>query len=296
MTGRDPRTGALEAGAVRLAFSVPTRSAAEEQLLYGTYKQCGYEGLQLKSGQYLEYLAGPGEAEELARQDPGRFSGLIFGGGLDDEGQQTLREVVRFAARVSSERVIFCHGHPREGLSKGDVRHFADILSRIGREALGLGVKLSLHHHYGQPVMHPRDIEVFFEAAMPGTVGLTLDTAHMWKAGHDDVGSVLERFADVIDNVHLKDCRDDAAGQRLPDGARVAASFMPLGRGEVDFGPVFGALSSTGYPGWVCVDEESGAGVTESLWGSREFVLEHLGRQPGRTGAAQPTRASTKYR
>jgi inosose dehydratase len=282
------------AGAVRLAFSIPTRSAAEEELLYDTYKQCGYEGLQLKSGQYLEYVGGPGEAEELARDDPGRFSGLIFAGTLDDDGQETLRQVVRFAARVSSERVIFCHDHPRRASGEPDVRTFAAVLSRIGHDALGLGVKLSLHHHYGQPVMLPRDIEVFFEAASPGTVGLTLDTAHMWKAGQDDVGSVIKRFAGVIDNVHLKDCRDDEPGRRLPDGARVAASFMPLGQGEVDFGPIFGALSSVGYSGWLCVDEESGAGVAESLQASHEFVLVRLNQTApgGRTGAGEPARGS----
>jgi inosose dehydratase len=273
---------------MKLAFSVPTRSAVEEELLYGTYRQRGYEGLQLKSGQFLNYLESPRQAEELAREDPGRWSGLIFGGPLDDKGQEALREVVRFAARVSSERVIFWHGHPRQGLGKDDLGHFAGVLSEIGREALGLGVKLSLHHHYGQPVMHPNDVEAFFEAVAPGTVGLTLDTAHMWKSGHDDVGAVIERFAQVIDNIHLKDCRDDAPGERLPDGARTAASFMPLGRGEVDFGPVFGAFTATRYSGWLCVDEESGAGVDESLLASREFILGHLGREAGRAGPGEP--------
>lgn len=275
--------------ALRLAFSIPTRTGAERDILYSTYRQCGYEGLQLKSGQFLEYLKDPEEAEELAREDRGRFSGLIFGGALDDQGQEALREVVHFGARVSSERVIFWHGHPRRGSGKDDLRRFAAILSEIGREALSLGVKLSLHHHYGQPVMHPNDIEVFFEAVAPGTVGLTLDTAHVWKSGHDDVGSVIERFVDVIDNVHLKDCRDDAPGERLADGARAAASFMPLGRGELDFVHVFGALSLARYSGWLCVDEESGVGVGETLVSSRQFILTHLGGGQSRAEAARPS-------
>lgn len=282
-------------GAVRLAFSIPTRSDAEEELLLATYRQCGYEGLQLKSRQYIKYLADPGRAEKMATDDPGKFSGLIFGGRLDDEGQEALREVVRFASRVSSERVIFWHGHPREGLREDDVRIFAAVLSQIGGEALELGVKLSLHHHYGQPVMLPRDIQVFFEAVTPGTVGLTLDTAHMWKSGQDDVGSVVVRFADVLDNVHLKDCRDDAPGERHPDGSRVAAQFMPLGQGEMDFGSIFGALSRTAYSGWLCVDEESGAGVAESLQASRDFILEHLRKveKSGWPEVAQPDPTST---
>ena len=277
-------------GSVKLAFSVPTRSANEMELLFSTYKQCGYHGLQLKSGQYLKYLPVPEKAEELAKHDPGMFSGIIFGGPLDDGGQTALREVVRFASRVSCERVIFWHDHPREGSNQEDIRTFAVVLSQIGGEALEIGVKLSLHHHYGQPVMLPGDIDVFFEAATSGVVGLTLDTAHMWKAGQEDVGSVVRRFAEVIDNIHLKDCRDDAPHKRFPDGALAAATFMPLGRGEVDFGPVFGALTSCGYSGWLCVDEESGAGVAESLQNSREFIVGQISRlePPGLAWAAEP--------
>jgi inosose dehydratase len=269
---------------VKLAFSIPTQSASEEATLFKSYKTTGYDGLQLKSGQYLKYLDDPGKAEAIARDDPGRFSGLIFGGPLDDEGQDALRHVVRFAAAVFSERVIFCHQHSRDRLGHDDVRSFAQTLSHIGRYSLDLGVKLSLHHHYDQPVMFPREIEIFFDAVAPGTVGLTLDTAHMWKSGEDNVGPVIKRFSDVLDNVHLKDCRDDANGRRLPNGAREAASFMPLGKGEIDFQPIFTALSEIGYSGWLCVDEESGASVGEALQASRDFIFEHLSKA-GRTSS-----------
>ncbi len=273
---------------MRLGFSTPTPSPSEEQLLFSSYKNSGYEGLQLKSGQYLKYLDNPGPAEERAKADPGSFSALIFWGPLDQDGQQALENVVRFAAGVASERVIFCHDHPRDQTDDDDIRSFAKVLSRIGSEALDLGVKLSLHHHYNQPVMFPDDIGIFFPACAPGTVGLTLDTAHMWKAGEDDVGSVIERFADLIDNVHLKDCRDDAGGRRLPNGARAAASFVPLGSGEINFDPIFAALSSVRYSGWICVDEESGAGVAESLKASHEFISDHVDESPTPFGEKVP--------
>lgn len=262
---------------MRLAFSVPTRSDAEQELLFNSYKGSGYEGLQLKSGQYLSYLDDPRDAEAVARDDPGRFSGLIFGGTLDYQGQEMLRKVIHFASRVSSERVIFCHQYPHNQTKEDDIRSFAAILSRLGNEAVDLGIRLSLHHHYEQPVMFPRDIQVFFDAALPGAVGLTVDTAHMWMSGQDDVGSVVCRFADVLDNVHLKDCRDQS-GDRLPNGARASTSFMPLGKGDMDFAPIFSAISQTGYSGWLCVDEESGADLGGSLRSSQEFISGHLAR------------------
>ena len=65
---------------MRLGFSTPTPSSSEEQLLFSSYKNSGYEGLQLKAGQYLKYLDNPTPAEERAKGDPGSFSGLIFWG------------------------------------------------------------------------------------------------------------------------------------------------------------------------------------------------------------------------
>lgn len=112
---------------MKLAFSIPTQSASEEETLFGSYKTTGYDGLQLKSGQYLKYLADPRDAEAIARDNPARFSGLIFGCPLDDEGQAALRDVARLAAAVSSERVIFWHQQSRDGIGDDDVCSFAQI-------------------------------------------------------------------------------------------------------------------------------------------------------------------------
>jgi inosose dehydratase len=261
---------------MKIAFSAPTTSVSEQEVLFAGYREAGYEGLQLKAGQYLAYLDDQDGALPAARQDPGRFSGLIFGGSLDETGQELLRKVLDLAARVRSERVIFCHGLAKEKVTADDIRRFASVLSRLGSDAQARGTRLSLHHHYGQPVMFPDDIGLFFDHVDPGSVGLTIDTAHMWMAGQDDVGTVVEQFAPVLDNVHLKDCRDDAPGERLASRARRATTFMPLGQGELDFEPVFRALSSSGYSGWLCVDEESGADIGTSLKLSRQFVVDGL--------------------
>ena len=61
-----------------------------------------------------------------------------------------------------------------------------------------------------------------------------------------------------MDNVHLKDFR---AGQ-----------FVPLGEGNIDLAQVLAALHEQGFGGWLCADEESGAGVEESLRASSDFL------------------------
>jgi len=265
---------------MRLAFSAPTPSSPEQEVLFASYRDSGYEGLQLKDAQYVPHLDEPANAAGAARTDPGRFSGLIFGGGLDEGGREALRRVIDFAALVGSERIIFWHGLSRAQSSREEIARSASVLSTLGSMANDKGTRLSLHHHYDHPVMYPEDIEFFFEQVEPGTVWLTIDTAHMWMAGQDDVGAAIKRFHAVLDNIHLKDCHDNAPGERLPEGGRRDTSFRSLGQGEVDFGPVFEALGAVGYEGWLCVDEESGADVTVSLKGSRDFIGRHVPLPP----------------
>jgi sugar phosphate isomerase/epimerase len=112
-----------------------------------------------------------------------------------------------------------------------------------------------------------------------GTVGLTVDTAHLVKSGVTDAAELIRGFADVIDNVHLKDF---AAGQ-----------FRVLGEGEIDFRPVFQALQAVGYDGWLCADEESGGDLQAGMRASLRFIREYLpsgetagGGSPGSTPAA----------
>jgi len=86
---------------MRLAFSTPTPSSDEQEALFCLYRGKGYEGLQLKAAQYVPYLDEPDGAVRIATADPGRFSGLIFGGRLDEAGQDDLRRVINFAALVA---------------------------------------------------------------------------------------------------------------------------------------------------------------------------------------------------
>ena len=245
----------------RLAFSIPTHGEEEQRRLFAGFREAGYQGLQLKGGQYLRYVTEPQRFQEDWGQSPELVTGLIFGGGLDAEGQMALRQTLAFASAVGSERVIFCHGLSHAGVTPDDVRGFARTLSELGQQARQQGVALSLHHHFDQPVMTPNDLRVFFDAVTPGSVGLTLDTAHLAKSGVWDIAAVVREFAPVLDNVHVKDF---AAGQ-----------FVPLGQGDIDFAPVVAALRESHYTGWLCADEESGAGVAAGMAEAHAFLVSH---------------------
>jgi inosose dehydratase len=246
---------------VKIAFSKPTRDAGELRQLFERFRVAGYQGLQLKGGQYAGYLADPGRFTQDWGQDPALTSALITMGTLDAAGIAALRRVISFGARTGAERVVFCHDHPRDGVTAADLSEFARTLSRLGQEAADQGLALSLHHHYQQPVMHRADFEVFFGAA--SQVGLTVDTAHLAKSGITDIAGLIRDLRAVIDNIHIKDYDQ--------------GEFRILGQGTLDFAAILAALRDTGYQGWLCVDEESTASLADGLRLSRAYLSEQLG-------------------
>ncbi len=243
---------------MKLAFSKPTRHDSEQQALFSDFRSVGYAGLQLKGDQYAAPLQHPERFIERWGTDRGIVSGLIMGGQLDEAGVAALRQVFTFAHAVGSERIIFCHTLSRQGLSSADITGFATTLSELGKEARQYGLKLSLHHHYNQPVMHRPDFDVFFDAVADRAVGLTVDTAHLVKSNIVDIAGVMRDFRHVIDNIHLKDFAD--------------GEFKILGQGHINFAPVFATLHEIGFEDWMCADEESGSNLRGAMDACYQFM------------------------
>jgi len=246
---------------VKLAFSAPTRDTDQARELIDGFRGAGYEGLQLKTAQYRDYLDDPQRLLGDWPQLSGAVSGLIIGCALDDSGCEQLRRIFRFGGAVGADLVIFCHSAAREGLGAAELRGFAQQLDALGREAREHGTKLSLHQHYNQPCMHREDLDIFFDGEP--AYGLTVDTAHLVKSGVVDVAEVIRTFREFIDNFHMKDYAD--------------GEFRVLGEGAVDFGPVFTAVREIGYGGWVAADEESGGDLAGGMRACATFLRRGLG-------------------
>lgn len=245
---------------MKLAFSKPTSGIDEQRLLFDHYRRAGYDGLQLKGGQYAAYLDDPSAFQNEWGDDPASTSALITGGTLDEDGLAQLRKTIAFAQAVNAERLVFCHGVSRTGLSDEAIAGFARVLSQVGKESADQGVALSLHHHFDQPVMYRHDFDVFFHEAE--AVSLTVDTAHLVKSGITDVAGLVGDFAEVIDNLHLKDFED---GQ-----------WRLLGEGTIDFEALFATLQNNSYEGWLCVDEETTTELTEAMDRSFAYLRDSL--------------------
>lgn len=233
------------------ALSKPTYNPEDRLRLFATYREAGFAGLQLKAAQYADFLDRPKEFLELIEDDRGIVSALITNDTLDPAGLERLDALVDFAAAVGAERIVYCNKRDRAEIQEADIAESARVLSRAGRRARDVGVAISLHHHFGQPVMYRPDFDVFFDAVQDDAVGLTIDTGHLARSGITDAPAVIRDFAAVIDNFHLKD----------GDGDR----WRLIGEGTLDFGPVVEAIREIGYGGWLCADEESKAELDHAV-------------------------------
>lgn len=247
---------------VKIAFSRPTANEEDQRTLFQQYSAAGYEGLQLKAAQYMPYIQEPEKFKEAWGHLSGVGSALITGGRLDEANLEQLRDVFRFASKIGTDLIVYCHGIPRKEVTADDIRQYAVLLSELGLEAQQQGVKLSLHHHYNNPVMYREDFDVFFDQISDKSVGLTIDTAHLVKSGIHDAAEVIRSFGHVIDNFHLKDFEN--------------GEWKVLGQGAIDFKPIFGAIKDIDYKGWISADEESGGGIVEGLKACYSYIQHGL--------------------
>lgn len=242
---------------MRIAFSKPVGPDDLDHLMRD-FRSEGYEGLQLKTGQFMPFLAAPQEFLDTY-PEPGVASALVYYDELDGE---RLDAVVDFAAAVGSEFVVFCHNRSRGTLVEGERVSIARELAEHAKRARDRGVGFSLHHHFDHPVMLPEDVREFWGAIEPGLIGLTVDTAHLAKSGVDDIAGFLGEFAEIVDNIHLKDYAD--------------GEWRLLGQGDLDLVAALDRLAADGFDGWLCVDEESTASLDDGFRVSKAWLDRHL--------------------
>ena len=138
-------------------------------------------------------------------------------------------------------------------------RRFGERLTEVADYLQSRGFRLAYHHHLGTVVETAAELDRFLSVTGQN-VGLTLDTGHAALGGIDAV-SVIETAPGRIAHVHCKDVRRAvfdriiASGGSFLDGV-LQGMFTVPGDGELEFLPLFEALSRMDYSGWVIVEAE----------------------------------------
>ena len=144
-------------------------------------------------------------------------------------------------------------------LSEDDWKIFGERMPTVADFIQSQGLRLAYHHHLGTVVETGRQLDRFLDNTGEN-VGLTLDTGHAALGGIDAV-SIVDRVPQRIAHVHCKDVRRTVfetflnSGSSFLDGV-LQGMFTVPGDGDLDFLPLFDALSRINYSGWVIVEAE----------------------------------------
>lgn len=157
-------------------------------------------------------------------------------------------------------------------------------INKLGKGAKDMGIKLCFHHHMGTVVQTEEEIDRLMANTDPELFGLLFDCGHLAYCGEDYM-SVLNKYADRIRHVHLKDIRPEKVEQvkrehlSFLQGVRLGTFTVP-GDGVIDFKPIFDVLEKTGYEGYVLVEAEQDPAIANPLEyaiKARKYIAEKAG-------------------
>lgn len=210
----------------------------------------------------------PGELREyMARYDMSVVGGFVPAllyrpDQVDSELEYVARASRQLAATGSKVLVLGPSSHnpgydtPFD-MSDGEWPIFLANLRRLEDLVGDAGLQTALHPHWSMAIEDGRDVERLLESS---SVGLCLDTGHLFLAGTDPV-AVARIATNRVLHVHLKDV-DPALAEKVRAGevrfrqAVLDGLFTPLGAGGVDIGGVIRTLEGDGYRGWYVLEQD----------------------------------------
>jgi inosose dehydratase len=263
---------------IRLGYAAITWGGADRQAI-DEISALGYPGIQLRSGAVAQFGADPAALRALLAArgltfvalssgnlsvDPARESAMLAQHGAN---ARFLRDAGGLYLQIIDERPA------GRAVAAEDCVRLGDLLSRLGRQARDVGVRLVYHPHMGSIGERPDDAERVLAASDPASVELLLDVAH-WQQGGGDPADAIRRHHVRLGLLHLKDvARAPTPGQ--PEAYR----FVELGQGRVDLPAVFAALRDVRYDGWAVVEldgvEGTGRSAREAAANNKAYLASH---------------------
>lgn len=206
--------------------------------------EAGFSGIEIFDGNLLGL--GDSKADLLRHLEAngvelvGVYSGghFIYPDAHEDELARFDRSIA-VAAEFGARHFVLGGGAVRStGRRDADYAVMASLLDEVAERARNAGLIPSYHPHLGSLAEAPDQIDALLAAS---SIGLCADVAHLAAGGGDPV-QIIDRYADRLQYVHLKDY-DSATG-----------GFVPLGEGVIDMASVVDAVVRSGYSDWIGVE------------------------------------------
>jgi inosose dehydratase len=184
--------------------------------------------------------------------------------------------------RRGGQDVDAAHGPPSEPFGLDDFKQMAETMNEAGRIAHAAGVDATMHPHWGTAAESRLEIEVLLENLDPKLVGFAPDTGQIAKGGADPF-PVMERWADRIRYVHMKDVsRDWDERRRVGVPLRSPEGYAEMGQGVIDFRRMLPILERAGFSGWLMAElDEARRPGREAAALSKQYIEATLGLELG---------------
>jgi len=175
----------------------------------------------------------------------------IFSEGLD----ATMEYAVAIGAKYIITSFISpdaTRGENAGGLTLEDYKVMAGKCNHMGEQAKKVGLQLAYHNHNGEfkPLPGGTGYDEFLKQTDPDLVKLELDCGWMSAAGLNPA-TYIGKYPDRYRLLHIKDFKPTPrplyGGGEVPEGTE-------LGRGHVDYGPIFRAAKKAIE--WYYIEQE----------------------------------------
>ena len=174
-------------------------------------------------------------------------------------------------------------GEPSEPFGLDDFKQMAETMNRAGEVAGRAGIDATMHPHWGTAAESRLEIEVLLDRLDPKLVGFAPDTGQIAKGGADPM-PVIERWADRVRYVHMKDISPDwEESRRRGVSLRSPEGYAEMGQGVIDFRRMLPILERANFRGWLMAElDEAKRPGGESARLSKEYIEGALGLKLGR--------------
>ncbi len=187
-----------------------------------------------------------------------------------------LTRSIEYAHALGAEAVSFWSGTPAEGQPLEEAwQRLIQSCRWLSQQAAKKNVRLAFEPEPGMLVSRMEEFARLYEAVDHPSFGLTLDLGHVHCLDDGPIPEIIQRWRDVLWNVHLEDMR------------RGVHDHLMFGQGEMNFREIAQALRDVEYGGGVHVElSRHSHDAVNVAYSARKFLLEHgFARQGQRLGA-----------
>ncbi|RMG25174.1 MAG: sugar phosphate isomerase/epimerase [Bacteroidetes bacterium] len=219
-------------------------------------QQAGFAGIEPETS-FMHHLEDPIRMKEALQQYGLELAVLCF---VEDwrhpeetpEERQRADQWIRFLAHFPHTILLPVQmpGKDRSHLRERQ-QNLLSCVNAIARRAADKGIVCSYHPNSpaGSVFRTEEDYEILLNGLDSSVIGYCPDVGHIAKGGMDPV-AIMRTYRSLINLVHYKDMYADGR-------------WAPTGEGDIDFETITRDLVNSGYEGWIIMEDECDAAITD---------------------------------